>query len=113
MDAVIDATPAWLPVLCALTHLKPGGRLIINAIRKESADRAVLTGLDYSAHLWLEREVQSVANVTRADVRAILQLAAQTSIRPEARSAPLEEANQALHDIRTGGGKGAVVLVPL
>ena len=64
-QAIIDTTPAWKPVLAALEALRPGGRLVINAIRKESADQGMLSMLRYEDHLWLEKEVKSVANVTR------------------------------------------------
>ncbi len=65
LDAVIDTTPAWTPVVKALENLEKGGRLVINAIRKMDVDKDVLLGLDYPTHLWLEKEVKSVANVTR------------------------------------------------
>ncbi len=51
LDAIIDTTPAWLPVVQALANLKGGGRLVINAIRKEAADKNVLLKLDYPHHL--------------------------------------------------------------
>ena len=54
-----------------------GGRLVINAIRKEFGDRDVLLGLDYETQLWEEKEIKSVANVTRRDVREFLELAAE------------------------------------
>src|SRR5205814_3624818 len=57
LDAIIDTTPAWTPVVAALGNLDRGGRLVINAIRKEDGDKAALLGLDYAQHLWLEREV--------------------------------------------------------
>ncbi|MBK7552864.1 MAG: hypothetical protein IPI61_15005 [Syntrophaceae bacterium] len=64
------------PVVEALASLKGGGRLVINAIRKEEGTGDRLLHLDYPAHLWLEKEIKSVANVTRADVRDFLALAA-------------------------------------
>jgi propanol-preferring alcohol dehydrogenase len=110
LDAIIDTTPAWKPVLAALERLSPGGRLVINAIRKESADQDVLRELDYPRHLWLEKEIKSVANVTRADVRELLDLAAATGIVPEMQERPLEAANEALVEMRRGAGRGAKVL---
>ncbi len=89
LDAMIDTTPAWTPILQALTHLLPGGRLVINAIRKEDADRIQLNSPDYARHLWQEKEIKSVANVTRADVREFLDLAAQIPIRPVFQEYPL------------------------
>ena len=111
MDAVIDTTPAWLPVIQALQGLKPGGRLIINAIRKEPDDRALLANLDYSAHLWLEREVKSVANITRSDVREFLALAAEAGLKPDVTCFDLDAANDALMWMKRGGHTGAGVLV--
>jgi propanol-preferring alcohol dehydrogenase len=110
LDAVIDTTPAWTPVLGGLRALAPGGRLVINAIRKESADQEALLRLDYPAHLWMEKEIRSVANVTRADVTDFLALAARAGLRPEVRDYPLREANRALGDLKRGGFKGAIVL---
>lgn len=109
-DAIIDTTPAWLPVVAALEVLAPGGRLVINAIRKEEGDKNVLEGLDYDRHLWREKSVRSVANVTREDVRQCLELAAEGAVRPTAEVLPLERANEALRRIRAGGLRGAFVL---
>lgn len=109
-DAIIDTTPAWLPVLQGLKALAPGGRLVINAIRKSDADREVLAGLSYPEHLWREKAVKSVANVTREDVRAALTLAATSGIRPTVREYPLEEAGAALADVAAGSIHGAIVL---
>lgn len=110
LDAVIDTTPVWTPDLEAMKRLKPGGRLVINAIRKQDADRAALSTLDYSSQLWMEKEIKSVANVTRQDVREFLQLAAEAGIRPEVQEYPLEEANQALLEMKQGKIRGAKVL---
>lgn len=110
LDAIIDTTPVWKPVVEALKALKAGGRLVINAIRKEDTDKGLLQGLDYPEQLWLEKEVKSVANVTRQDVREFLQLAAEASIRPEYQEYRLEEANQALYGLKTQKIRGAKVL---
>ncbi len=109
-DAIIDTTPVWKPVLAALEFLAPGGRLVINAIRKESRDRHLLADLDYAQQLWKEKEIKSVANVTRADVREFLQLAAEHGLRPKTETLPLAEANRALRELRTGPIRGAKVL---
>ncbi|MFA4948010.1 MAG: zinc-dependent alcohol dehydrogenase family protein [Candidatus Krumholzibacteriia bacterium] len=111
LAAVIDTTPAWRPVVEALKNLAPGGRLVINAIRKEERDRESLLRLDYPAHLWMEREIKSVANVTRADVRDFLDLAAAIPIKPEIEEFHLEDANQALVELRGKKIRGAKVLV--
>ncbi len=110
LTAIIDTTPAWKPVVEALRALAPGGRLVINAIRKEEADKAELLRLDYPQHLWLEKEIKSVANVARRDVAEFLNLAAQIPIRPEVEVFPLEEANQALLELKTRRVRGAKVL---
>ena len=83
LESIIDTTPVWRPVVEALRNLAPGGRLVINAIRKEDLDKASLTQIDYSTHLWMEKEIKSIANITRKDVEEFLQIAAQIPIRPE------------------------------
>ena len=108
--AIIDTTPAWTPIVQALANLEPGGRLVVNAIRKEEADKSALLGLDYPKHLWLEKEIKSVANVTRLDVQEFLRLAAEIPIKAEVQEYALEEANQALLELRTGNTRGAKVL---
>jgi propanol-preferring alcohol dehydrogenase len=110
MRAIIDTTPAWTPVVAALRHLEPGGRLVINAIRKEASDKTALLNLSYARDLWLEKEIHSVANVTRQDVSEFLALAAEAPLRPEVRVYPLAEANRALTDLHRGVGRGARVL---
>ncbi len=110
MHAIIDTTPAWLPVLAAMEALEPGGRLVINAIRKESGDRELLAGLDYDKHLWREKTLTTVANVTRNDVRECLRLAAEIPLHPRVTAYPLEQANQALMELKQGHIRGAKVL---
>jgi len=111
LAAIIDTTPAWKPVVGALANLAPGGRLVINAIRKEEADKEELSRLDYPAHLWMEKQVTSVANVTRRDVREFLHVAAEIPIRPEVEPYALADANRALVDIKRRRIRGAKVLV--
>ena len=110
MDAIIDATPAWRPITEALKDLAPGGRLVINAIRKEEVDKEELKRLDYPTQLWMEKEIKSVANVARRDVRECLALAADAGIRPEVQEYDLKDANQALIELRQGKIRGAKVL---
>jgi propanol-preferring alcohol dehydrogenase len=110
LNAVIDTTPVWSPIGEAMKHLKPGGRLVINAIRKEEVDKEALLKLDYPSQLWMEKEVKSVANVTRADVREFLQLAAEANIKPEFQEYELEDANQALFEMKQGKIRGSKVL---
>jgi propanol-preferring alcohol dehydrogenase len=110
LDCIIDTTPAWAPIVSALANLAPGGRLVINAIRKEAGDQSCLQGLDYPRHLWMEKEIKSVANVTRADVTEFLDLAAEIPIRPEVQTFPLTEANTALQELKQRRIRGAKVL---
>ena len=110
LDAIIDTTPVWGPVSEALKFLSPGGRLVINAIRKESSDQEILSRLDYPSQLWMEKEIKSVANVTRADVGQFLQLAAEASIKPEYQEYELKDANVALTEMKQGKIRGAKVL---
>ncbi len=111
LDSIIDTTPAWKPVVEALKNLAAGGRLVVNAIRKEEGDKSYLLGLDYAAHLWQEKEIKSVANVTRQDVSEFLALAAEMSLKPQVQEFDLEGANQALVELKTGQIRGAKVLI--
>lgn len=111
LNAIIDTTPAWSPIVSALRQLAPGGRLVVNAIRKEDRDLEALLELDYAEHLWLEKEIKSVANVTRRDIIEFLELAVAMGIDPEIECYPLESANQALVELKRGGVRGARVLV--
>ncbi|MBN2461578.1 MAG: zinc-dependent alcohol dehydrogenase family protein [Candidatus Cloacimonetes bacterium] len=110
LDAIIDTTPVWKPVVEALQNLKPGGRLVINAIRKEHFDREYLMKIDYSNHLWLEKEIKSVANVTRQDVSEFLRLAEIMKLQPLVQQYDLLEANKALLELKRGEIEGAKVL---
>jgi len=110
MNAVIDTTPVWLPITEALKHLNPGGRVVVNAIRKIDADKKVLLDLDYSSQMWMEKEIKSIANVTRKDVREFLQLAAEADIKPEYQEYDLKDANQALTELTQGKIRGSKVL---
>jgi propanol-preferring alcohol dehydrogenase len=110
LDAIIDTTPAWKPIERSMTYLKPGGRLVINAIRKEKRDRDFLGLLEYESHLWQEKEIKSVANVTRQDIAECLELAASIPIQPEIQEFRLEQANQALLELKTRKIRGAKVL---
>jgi propanol-preferring alcohol dehydrogenase len=111
LDAIIDTTPAWTPIVQALKHLKPGGRLVINAIRKETRDQDALLQLDYATHLWMEKEIKSVANVTRNDVGEFLDVAAGAGIFPDVETFSLEQANVALMELKNRKIRGAKVLV--
>jgi len=111
LHAIIDTTPAWKPVVEALVNLRPGGRLVINAIRKEDGDKDHLLRLTYRDHLWLEKEIKSVANVTHWDIAEFLPIAAQIPLRPRVQTYRLEEANRALLELKRGPVRGAKVLL--
>lgn len=106
----IDTTPVWGTIVNALKNLERGGRLVINAIRKEEIDKNELLALDYPDHLWLEKEIKSVANVAGRDVSEFLELAAQIPIRPEIETFALEDANRALLELKERKIRGAKVL---
>ncbi len=107
----IDTTPVWRPVVEALKNLDRGGRLVINAIRKEDSDKSSLMDINYQDHIWLEKEITSVANITRRDVTEFLGLAAAIPVKPEVQIYALEDANRALMEIRERKIRGAKVLV--
>ena len=111
LHCIIDTTPVWKPIVEALKNLEPGGRLVINAIRKEEMDKDYLLRLDYPDHLWMEKEIKSVANVSRRDVSEFLELAAEIPIKPEIEEFALKEANQALVELKTRKIRGAKVLM--
>ncbi len=110
-DAIIDTTPAWKTVLKSLENLKPGGRLVINAIRKEEADKKSLLDLSYQNHLWMEKEIKSVANLTRNDVKEFLKIASQIPIKPATETYDFKDANRALLDLKHRHVRGAKVLL--
>lgn len=111
LQAIIDTTPAWKPIVEALANLRPGGRLVVNAIRKEDRDKEELLRLSYHEHLWMEREIKSVANITHHDIAEFLPIAAQVPLRPEVETYCLEDANKALCSLRNTSVRGAKVLV--
>ncbi len=110
LDCAIDTTPVWKPFLFALENLEKGGRLVINAIRKEEIDKEILLGIDYRRHLWFEKEIKTIANVTRQDGKEFLELAARIQIKPQIRPYLLEEANNALVDLKSGKSTGSKIL---
>jgi len=111
LNCIIDTTPVWKPVVEAMKNLKSGGRLVINAIRKEENDKDYLLKINYPEHLWLEKEIKSVANVTRRDVDKFLKLAAEIPIKPEVQEYKLDQANQALVELKERKIRGAKVLL--
>lgn len=110
LHSIIDTTPVWKPIVEAMKNLKPNGRLVVNAIRKENIDKDYLLKFEYSEHLWLEKEIKSVANVTRNDVDQFLKLAAQIPVKPVVQQYSLEDANKALVELKERKIRGAKVL---
>ncbi len=110
LNYAIDFTPAWKPITVALRNIMSGGRLVINAIRKEDGDKATLLNLDYGRDLWLEKEIKSTANVTRRDAEEFLEIASKIPIRPKVQVFDLEDANYALKLLKDGKIEGAGVL---
>jgi propanol-preferring alcohol dehydrogenase len=110
LHGIIDTTPAWQPIVEALKNLERGGRLVINAIRKEERDKSSLLTIDYPRDLWLEKEIKSVANVARRNVEEFLNLASEIPIFPDIQEFKLEEANQALLELKNRKIRGAKVL---
>jgi len=106
LDKAMDFTPVGECVLDALAVLDKGGRLVINAIRKETP----VPVLDYAKYLWLEREIKSVANVTRRDAEEFLPLAAEIPIVPTIEEFPLAQANEVLIRLKHSKLRAAAVL---
>jgi propanol-preferring alcohol dehydrogenase len=105
IHAAIDFTPAGQIVREVLRVLDKGGRLVINAIRKIDP----IPELDYAQYLWHEKEVKSVANVTKQDALEFLPLAAQIPIRPRTTIFQLADANTALLHLKQRKIQGAGV----
>jgi propanol-preferring alcohol dehydrogenase len=106
LNCAIDFTPVGETVPNALRVLEKGGRLVMAVIRK----RNPVPPLDYAQLLWDEREIKSVANITRQDAQDFLALAAEIPIVPEVQEFKLEEANEALILLKQGKIQGAAVL---
>jgi propanol-preferring alcohol dehydrogenase len=106
LDAAITFAPSGDVVRAALRAVDRGGTVAINAIHLDRVPE-----LPYE-ELWWERRLASVANFTRADARAFLELAAKIPIKTEFETFPLAEANVALDRLKRGEVRGAAVLVP-
>ncbi len=106
LDAAIIFAPAGSLVPAALKAVKKGGRVICGGIHMSD-----IPSFPY-ALLWEERQVKSVANLTRLDAREFLALVPQAPVRTEITRYPLARANEALADLRQGRLQGAAVLVP-
>ena len=106
LNCAIDFTPAGETVVNALSVLEKGGRLILAVIRKKNP----IPSMDYSKHLWDEKEIKSVANITRKDAEDFLSLAAEIPIIPKVQEFQLTDANEALLLLKQGKIQGSGVL---
>ncbi|MEM2207326.1 MAG: zinc-binding alcohol dehydrogenase family protein [Sulfolobales archaeon] len=105
LDRAIDFTPVGEITVRALELLDRGGILVMNVIRKQTP-----ITLDYTSHLWLEKTVRSVANVTRSDVAELLSIASKYGLKTEVQVYALEEVNRALRDLKMAKVRGSAVL---
>jgi propanol-preferring alcohol dehydrogenase len=107
LDRAITFAPSGDVVIAALSSLRKGGVVAINAIH---LDR--IPEFDYDHLLWGERQIRSVTNMTRADARDFLRLAAEIKLKPQVTSFPLEKANDALMAVKSDSIDGAAVVIP-
>ncbi len=107
LDRAVSFAPSGDVVVTALASLRKGGVVAINAIH---LDR--MPEFDYDHLLWGERQIRSVANMTRADARDFLQLAAEIKLHPKVTSFPLDQANEALAAVKRDAIDGAAAIVP-
>jgi propanol-preferring alcohol dehydrogenase len=107
LDRAITFAPAGAVVVAALSSLRKGGVVAINAIH---LDR--MPEFDYDRLLWGERQIRSVANMTRDDARDFLKLAAQIRLRPRVTTFALDQANEALAAVKSDAIDGAAVIIP-
>jgi alcohol dehydrogenase, propanol-preferring len=106
LDRAITFAPSGKVVVHALSTLRKGGVVAINAIHLDE-----MPAFDYDKLLWGERQIRSVANMTRQDAREFVALAGELNIRPAIKAFSLEEANQALAAVKHESEEGSVVIV--
>jgi propanol-preferring alcohol dehydrogenase len=107
LDRAITFAPSGKVVLDALASLRKAGIVAINAIHLDQ-----IPSFNYDKLLWGERQIRSVANMTRQDARDFLEIANKLQIRPQITAFPLEDANEALLAVKNETGSGSVVLIP-
>jgi propanol-preferring alcohol dehydrogenase len=107
LDRAVTFAPSGDVVVAALANLRKGGVVAINAIHLDRIPQ-----FDYDRLLWGERQLRSVANMTRSDARDFLRIASEIGLRPKVTSFPLDQANEALVAIKTDSIDGAAVIVP-
>jgi propanol-preferring alcohol dehydrogenase len=106
LDRAVTFAPSGKVVVSALASLRKGGVVAINAIHLDQ-----MPAFDYDKLLWGERQIRSVANMTRQDARDFLKLAKDLNIRPRVTSFPLEDANEALLAVKQETEDGSAVIV--
>ncbi len=107
LDRAVTFAPSGDVVIAALASLRKGGVVAINAIHLDHIPQ-----FDYDSLLWGERQIRSVANMTRADARDFLKLAAEIHLQPKVTSFSLEQANEALLAVKQDAIDGAAAIVP-
>ncbi|HTC76116.1 MAG TPA: zinc-dependent alcohol dehydrogenase family protein [Edaphobacter sp.] len=107
LDRAITFAPSGAVVLSALASLRKGGIVAINAIHLDQ-----MPAFDYDTLLWGERQIRSVANMTRQDARDYLRLAAEIKIKPQVQTFRLDQANQALQAVKNETANGPAVILP-
>jgi len=107
LDRAITFAPSGDVVIAALSSLRKGGVVTINAIHLDRIPQ-----FDYDSLLWGERQIRSVANMTRTDAREFLALAARIGLKPKVTVFPLDQANDALAAVKQDAVDGAAVIVP-
>jgi propanol-preferring alcohol dehydrogenase len=107
LDRAVTFAPSGDVVVAALASLRKGGVVAINAIHLDHIPQ-----FDYDSLLWGERQIRSVANMTRADARDFLKLAAEIGLRPKVTSFSLDQANEALLAVKQDAIDGAAVMLP-
>jgi propanol-preferring alcohol dehydrogenase len=107
LDRAVTFAPSGNVVVSALSSVRKGGVVAINAIH---LDR--IPEFDYDRLLWGERQIRSVANMTRTDARDFLNLAAEIHLQPKVTTFSLDQANEALAAIKGDSIDGAAVIIP-
>src|SRR5271165_4656220 len=107
LDRAITFAPSGDVVVAALASLRRGGVVAINAIHLDRIPQ-----FDYDSLLWGERQLRSVANMTRADARDFLQIAAEIKLHPKVTSFSLDQANEALTAVKSDAIDGAAAIIP-
>ena len=106
LDRAITFAPSGDVVIAALSSLRKGGIVAINAIHLDRIPQ-----FDYDRLLWGERQIRSVANMTRQDARDFLKIASEIALQPKVTAFKLEQANQALAAVKSDSVDGAAVIV--